>query len=692
MKRPSVKSAQYHLFEKALKEKILVLDGAMGTMIQQYKLGEADFRNAALKSHSKDLKGNNELLVLSRPDVVEEIHLKYLEAGAHIIETNTFNANRISQEDYKLSHIVKELNVEAAKVAIRAAEKFKKKNPGVTVFVAGAIGPTNRTASLSPDINNPGIRNVTFDQLVEAYEEQTEALLEGGVDLLLPETSFDTLNMKACLFAIENVEERRGERLPVLVSATITDQSGRVLSGQTAEAFWNSIRGFKPLAVGLNCALGAAEMRPHIQTLSKIADTYILCYPNAGLPNPLSPTGYDQTPESLAWELEALAEGSYVNIVGGCCGTTPPHIKAVAKIVSGFKPRVVPVIAPQTRLSGLEPLNTTAAGERPFLMVGERTNVTGSPKFAKLVREGKLQDALTVARQQVESGANILDVNFDEGMLDGKEFMKNFLLMLATEPDIARIPIMIDSSKWEIIEEGLKCLQGKCIVNSVSLKEGEALFLEHARKAQKYGAAIVIMAFDEQGQATSVEEKVRICTRAYRLLVDELDFDPCDIIFDPNILTVATGMDEHNRYALNFIEALPLVKQACPGALTSGGVSNLSFSFRGNNKVREAMHTVFLYHAIRAGLDMGIVNAGMLEVYEDIDPELRELCEDVIWNKNPDASEKLIDYAEKIKNSGEKEVVVNGREAWRNGTLQERMTHSLVKGIDQYIVEDTTEA
>lgn len=684
--------------EERLKKEILFLDGAMGTVVQLYKLSEADFRKGYFENHPQDLKGNNDLLCLTRPDVIEEIHRHYLEAGADIIETNTFNATVINQSEYGLASIVKELNLAAARVAKKAASEFMQKNPNRRVYVAGAIGPTSKTASLSPDVNNPGYRAVTFDQLVDAYYEQAKALVEGGVDILLPETTFDTLNLKACLFAIQNLEEELNEKLPLMISVTITDASGRTLSGQTLEAFWNSIRHSKPLSVGINCALGAKEMGPFMRELSRLTDCYVSCYPNAGLPNPLSPTGYDETPESLAFELAKFAREGILNIVGGCCGTTPQHIKAIVEEIREKSPRRPKLVEPRMRLSGLEPLNLMSQGERSFIMVGERTNVTGSPKFAKLIKEGQLTEAVAIARQQVENGANILDINFDEGLLNGELTMKNFLNLLGAEPDISKIPFMLDSSKWSIIEEGLKCVQGKVVINSISLKEGEAEFLKHARLAQKYGAAVIVMAFDENGQACTFEEKVRVCSRAYNLLVSKLDFDPSDILFDTNILTVATGIEEHNSYAEAFIKAVRKLKELFPLTLTVGGVSNLSFGFRGNNRVREAMHSVFLYHAIHAGFDLGIVNAGMLEVYENIDPELRKAVEDVILNTDPEAGERLLACAEKFKDSEDPEKKKNQAEArdrllnWRELSLEDRISHSMVKGLDQFIEVDTEEA
>lgn len=676
--------------EKTLSEKILFLDGAMGTMIQTYKLKEEDFRKGHFESHPKDLKGNNDLLVFTRPEVIKEIHTQYLVAGADIIETNTFSGTRLAQKDYDLEHIVYDLNVQAAKLAKLACTEFMAKNPGRKCYVAGALGPTNRTASLSPDVNNPAFRAVTFDELVDNYYEQTKALIEGGVDILLPETVFDTLNLKACIFAIKKFEEETQTKYPLMLSVTITDASGRTLSGQTVEAFYNSVRHAQPLSVGINCALGAKEMRPYLEELSSLAECYVSCYPNAGLPNPLSPTGYDETPLKTAQFVAEFANSGFINILGGCCGTTPPHIEAIVKKVREIKPRKIPAITKATRLSGLEPLTIENRKDKPFYMVGERTNVTGSPLFAKLIKAGNFDEALTVARQQVENGANIIDINFDEGLLDSKACMIHFLNLVASEPDISKVPIMIDSSKWEVLEAGLKCIQGKPIVNSISLKEGEEKFLEQAKLIQHYGAAVVIMAFDENGQAASKDEKVRICKRAYDLLTEKLNFDPHDIIFDSNILTVATGIEEHDSYGVNFIEAVREIKSVCPGALTSGGVSNLSFSFRGNNIVREAIHSVFLFHAIKAGLDMGIVNAGMLGVYDEIDPELREKCEAVVLNKHPRATEELLELAEKLKSSNKKED--KQQEEWRSWSLEERISHSLVKGIDSYVDSDTEEA
>ncbi len=681
-------SKSYDVLNGLLKERILFLDGAMGTMIQRYKLEEDDFRGELFSDHDIDLKGNNDLLCLTRPEIITEIHKNYLEAGADIIETNTFNANRLSQSDYELEHIIPELNKAAAEVARRAADEFMANNPERNCFVAGALGPANKTASISPDVNDPAYRGVTFDELVETYYEQVKALVEGGIDIILAETTFDTLNLKAAIYGIKNFLDEHPEDLPLMLSVTITDASGRTLSGQTIEAFWNSIRHSQPLSVGINCALGAQEMRPYIEELSKIADCYISCYPNAGLPNPLSETGYDETPDDTSGFLEEFAESGFINIVGGCCGTTPDHIAALVNKVNKLPVRTIPTISEATRLSGLEALNI--GEESPFIMVGERTNVTGSPRFARLIKEDDFDSALSVAKQQVENGANIIDINFDEALLDGEACMRRFLNLIASEPDIARVPIMIDSSKFTVIEEGLKCIQGKGVVNSISLKEGKEKFLEQAEIVKRYGAAAVVMAFDEEGQAATKEDKVRICLRAYKLLTEKVGMDPNDIIFDPNVLTVATGIEEHNNYAVDFIEAVREIKKVCPGAKTSGGISNISFSFRGNNIVREAMHSAFLYHAIKAGLDMAIVNAGMLEVYENIDKELLDNVEDVLLNRNPDATETLIDYAEQVK--GTEKTKEKDTEKWREGSVEERLSHALVKGIVDYIDEDTEEA
>jgi len=673
-----------------LSKRILFLDGAMGTTIQRYTLDEEDFQGNRFKEHSVDLKGNNDLLTLTRPDIIYEIHKNYLEAGSDIIETNTFSSTRIAQADYSLEDIVKELNVEAAKIAKKAAADFMKENPSRECFVAGAIGPTNKTLSISPDVNNPGYRAVTFDEMVENYYEQVEGLVEGGADILLPETTFDTLNLKAAIYAIDEYFENHDVKLPVMLSVTITDASGRTLSGQTIEAFWNSVRHAKPLSVGINCALGAQEMRPYIEELSKIADCYVSCYPNAGLPNPLSETGYDQTPEDTASLLDDFASSGFLNFVGGCCGTTPEHIKAIVDKLKDYKPREIPEVEPATRLSGLEAFNIKENRDT-FIMVGERTNVTGSPRFKRLIKEGDFEAGLSIALQQVENGANMIDINFDEGMLESEDCMEKFLNLIAAEPDIARVPIVIDSSRWSVIERGIKCVQGKCVVNSISLKEGEEKFIEDAKMLKRFGAAAMVMAFDEKGQAADKERKVEVCKRAYKILTGKVGMDPHDIIFDPNILTVATGMEEHNNYAVDFIEAVKEVKKECPGALTSGGVSNISFSLRGNNVVREAMHSAFLYHAINAGLDMGIVNAGMLAVYDDIDKELLEKVEDVLLNRNEDATEALIDFAEQYK--GQKsEDKDDDKLKWRDNTIEERIKYALMKGITEFIEDDTEEA
>ena len=683
-------SPTYCELQELISKRIVFLDGAMGTMIQQYSLKEEDFRGSQFLNHSIDLRGNNDLLSLTRPHIIEEIHLQFLEAGADIIETNTFSATRIAQADYQLESVVPQLNQSSAQIAKKACEKIMAKNPGRRCYVAGALGPTNKTASLSPDVNNPGFRAISFEELRANYYEQAQNLIEGGADLLLPETTFDTLNLKAALFAIENLQQERGIKIPVMISLTITDQSGRTLSGQTVEACYNSIRHVKPLSIGINCALGAQEMRPFMSELSRICEFPTSCYSNAGLPNPLSTTGYDETPEMTGGFMEEFSREGLINIVGGCCGTTPQHIQSIVKKVGHLPPRKIPALPPFTRLSGLEPLNIKEKRATSLLMVGERTNVTGSPKFAQLIKENRFEDALKVARQQVENGANIIDINFDEGLLDSLDCMEKFLHLISSEPNISRIPIMIDSSQWDVLEAGLRCVQGKGIVNSISLKDGEEDFKKKAQLIKKYGAAVVVMAFDEQGQAATKEDKVKICQRAYHILVKEIEFDPYDIIFDPNILTIATGLEEHNDYAVNFLESIREIKKKCPGALTSGGISNLSFSFRGNNIVREAMHSAFLYHAIQAGLDMGIVNAGMLEVYENIDPNLLKKVEDVIFNRHQEATEILVEYAEQFKNKSKKRDRNNL--SWRTLPLQERITHSLVQGIIDFIENDTEEA
>jgi len=679
-------SAAEGALREALARRILILDGAMGTMIQTRRLDEKDFRGERFAAHPSPLRGNNDLLSLTRPDVIAQIHRDFLDAGADIIETNTFNATRISQADYGTQALAREINLASARIAREAADEVTARDPSRPRWVAGAMGPTNKTASLSPDVNRPGFRAVTFRDLADAYAEQARALLEGGVDVLLPETTFDTLNLKAALFAIEEVFESLGRRVPVMISVTITDRSGRTLSGQTVEAFWYSIEHARPLSVGINCALGAAEMRPYIEELSGLADCFVSCYPNAGLPNAFGE--YDDSPAHMSEMLRDFAREGGLNIVGGCCGTTPAHIRAIAERVRGEAPRVPPPRRRASRFSGLEPL--VAGPETGFIVVGERTNITGSPKFAQCVRGGDLEAALTIARQQVENGANVIDINMDEGLIDSVAMMREFLNLIASEPAIARVPIMIDSSRWEVIEAGLQCIQGKALVNSISLKEGEDVFRERARIIRRYGAAAVVMAFDERGQADTAERKFEICARAYRILTGELGYDPADIIFDPNVLTVATGIEEHNAYALAFFEAVRRIKSELPGCLVSGGVSNVSFSFRGNKPVREAMHSAFLYYAIRAGLDMGIVNAGMVEVYEEIPADLLERVEDVLLNRRPDATERLVEFAEKIKHNGKREQ--KEEEAWRNAPVEKRIAHALVHGVADYIDEDTEEA
>ncbi|HAV29989.1 MAG TPA: methionine synthase, partial [Saprospirales bacterium] len=670
---------------QAIKERILILDGAMGTMIQRHKLTEEDYRGDRFSEYHMDIKGNNELLSLTQPQIIAEIHQQYYEAGADIVETNTFSANSISQADYDMTELAYEMNVESAKIAKAVAEIYTQANPAKPRYVAGALGPTNRTASLSPDINNPGYRAVGFDDLKETYYEQAKALADGGVDIFLVETIFDTLNAKAALYAIQELLEEVQRDIPIMISGTITDASGRTLSGQTTEAFWISVKHAKPLTIGFNCALGAKELRPYLNELSKIADCYVSAYPNAGLPNELGE--YDQGPDEMANLIRDFLANNMVNLIGGCCGTTPKHIQAMATAASEYAPRSIPTIRPISQYAGLEPLSVR--DDLNFINIGERTNVTGSRKFARLIKDGKYSEALSVAQQQVNGGAQIIDVNMDEGLLDSKAVMKEFLNLMMSEPDIAKLPIMIDSSKFEVIEEGLKCVQGKCIVNSISMKEGVEEFKRQAKILRKYGAATVVMAFDEDGQADTIERKVEICKRAYDILVNDIDFDPTDIIFDPNVFAVATGIEEHNPYAINFIEATRKIKAACPHAKISGGVSNISFSFRGNNAVREAMHSAFLYHAIHAGMDMGIVNAGMMEIYEDIPKDLLQLVEDVLFNRSPDATERLTDYAERVKGGGKK-LVKDLK--WREATVQERLSHSLVRGIQEFIDEDTEEA
>ena len=671
-----------HPLAQLLAQRIVILDGAMGTMVQRYRLAEDQYRGERFAGHHRLLKGANDLLCLTQPAIIEEIHGQYLDAGADIIETNTFNAQSISLADYGLEPIVRELNLAGVACARRAVEKSGKR-----AFVAGSIGPMSKTLSLSRDVNDPARREVTFDQVKNAYCEQVEALLEGGVDVLLVETIFDTLNAKAALFAIMEVFEKLGVEVPIMVSGTVTDLSGRTLTGQTVEAFAISLSHAPILSLGLNCALGPQEMRAPLEALSHCTPFYLSCYPNAGLPDPLSATGFPETPETLAPQIRQWAQDGLLNIVGGCCGTTPDHIRAMAQAVAGCPPRRCPELPQATRLSGLEPLVITP--ESGFLMVGERTNITGSPKFSKLILAGDFEAALAVARQQVEGGANILDVNMDEGMIDSEATMTHFLNLIASEPDISRIPIMIDSSKWSVLEAGLKCVQGKCVVNSISLKVGEEEFKRQARLLRRYGAAAVVMAFDEAGQADNTERRKEICSRAYRILTEEVGFPPTDIIFDPNVLTVGTGIEEHNGYGVSFIEATRWIKENLPYAKVSGGISNVSFAFRGNNPVREAMHSAFLFHAIKAGLDMGIVNAGMLAVYEEIPKDLLERVEDVLLNRRPDATERLVEFAETVKSAG-KAVVKD--EAWRGAPVEERLAHALVKGIVEFIDEDVEEA
>jgi 5-methyltetrahydrofolate--homocysteine methyltransferase len=676
---------RYEALLRELERRILVLDGAMGTLLQARRLSEADYRGERLRDWPREVRGDHELLNLSRPDVVTTAHREYLAAGADIVETNTFNGTRISQADYGTEALAYDINVAAARAARQAVDGVMAEEPGRVCWVAGALGPTNRTASLSRDVNDPGARSVTFGELLEAYHEQALGLLDGGADLLLVETAFDTLNAKAALAGIERAFEVRGMRRPVMASVTITDLSGRNLSGQTVEAFWISVSHAPLLCVGINCALGPKEMRPHLEELSRLAPCFVSAYPNAGLPNAFG--GFDETPESMAASLGEWARAGFLNVVGGCCGTTPAHILRIAEAVRGVPPRARPRVEPLTRLSGLEAL--VIRPDSNFVNVGERTNVTGSPRFAKLVRAGQYAEALKVARQQVEGGAQILDVNMDEGLLDSAQAMTTFLNLLAAEPDIARVPIMLDSSDWRVIEAGLQCLQGKGVVNSISLKEGEEVFREHARRIRRYGAAVVVMAFDEEGQATSVERRVGILSRAYRILTEEVGFPPEDVIFDPNVLTVGTGIEEHADYGVAFVEATRRLKEAFPLAKVSGGISNVSFSFRGTNPVREAMHAAFLYHAIRAGLDMGIVNAGQLAVYEEVPRDLRERVEDVLLNRRPDATERLVEFAHTVK---EAEKAKTGEDSWRRGTVEERLSHALVRGIDEFVEADTEEA
>ncbi len=672
-------------FRALAREKILVLDGAMGTMIQGLQFDEAAFRSERFKDFHRDVKGNNDLLILTQAQAIEDIHYAYLKAGADIVATNTFSSTSIAQADYDMSDLAYELNREGARLARNAAKRAEA-DDGKPRFVAGALGPTNRTASISPDVANPGYRAVTFDDLRIAYSEQINGLLDGGADLLLVETIFDTLNAKAALYAIAEISEARGIHVPVMVSGTITDKSGRLLSGQLPEAFWYSVQHANPITIGFNCALGAEDLRAHIADIGRVADTLVCAYPNAGLPNEFGQ--YDETPEYMARLVGEFASSGLVNVVGGCCGTTPAHIKAIADACAPHKPRIVPEIPPLLRLSGLEPFNLTS--DIPFVNVGERTNVTGSARFRKLIKNGDYTAALQVARDQVENGAQVIDINMDEGLLDSKQAMIEFLNLVASEPDIAKVPVMIDSSKFDVIEAGLKCVQGKPIVNSISMKEGVDKFLHEAGIARRHGAAVVVMAFDEVGQADTFERKIEICKRAYDLLIEKLDFPPQDIIFDPNIFAIATGLEEHNNYGVDFIEATRWIRQNLPHAHISGGVSNLSFSFRGNEPVREAMHSVFLYHAIKAGMDMGIVNAGQMVIYDDIDPELRQVCEDTILNRDPGASERLLELAEKFRGQEKQEKVQDL--AWREWPVEKRLSHALVNGITEYIDADTEAA
>ncbi len=668
-----------------LGERILVIDGAMGTMIQGHQLGESDYRGERFADWDSEVRGNSDLLSLTQPDIIRSIHKEYLEAGADVVATNTFSAQKISQADYGMEDLAYELNYESAKLAREAADAVTESDPDRPRFVAGGLGPTNRTASISPDVNDPGFRNISFEGLVEAYTEQASGLVDGGADLLLVETIFDTLNAKAAIFALETLFEERERRWPVIVSGTITDASGRTLSGQVTEAFWNSVRHARPLAIGLNCALGAAEIRPYLAELSRVADCFISCYPNAGLPNEFGE--YDETPDQMSTVLKEFTGAGLINLVGGCCGTTPDHISRIADVIDGATPREPAKPEPAMRLSGLEPLNITE--DSLFVNIGERTNITGSARFRNLIKASDYDTALSVAGQQVEAGAQVIDVNMDEGMIDGVAAMDRFTKLIASEPDISRVPVMVDSSKWEVIEAGLRCIQGKPIVNSISMKEGEDKFREQARLVRKYGAAAVVMAFDEQGQADDLERRKEICGRAYKILVDEIGFPAEDIIFDPNCFALATGIEEHANYGVDFIEATRWIKENLPGALVSGGISNASFSFRGNNPVREAIHSVFLFHAIQAGLDMGIVNAGALVVYDEIEPELRERIEDVVLNRRPDAAERLLEIAEKHRGSGEAQEVATLE--WRSLPIGERITHALVKGLDAHVEEDTEE-
>jgi 5-methyltetrahydrofolate--homocysteine methyltransferase len=702
-----------HPIAELLRERILILDGAMGTMIQEHQLDETAFRGGEVpktdhihhagcrhialakggefdaSTHPHDLQGNNDFLVFTQPEIITDIHRAYFEAGADMVETNTFNSTFISQADYHTQSLAYDLNVSAARLAKKAATEYTAKTPHKPRFVAGALGPTNKTLSLSPDVNNPGFRAIAWNEMVLAYKEQTRGLIDGGADIILIETIFDTLNAKAAIFAVQDIFNEMGRFLPVMISGTIVDMSGRTLSGQNTEAFWNSVAHTPSLlSVGLNCALGAEQMRPFIEDLSNVATSFVSLYPNAGLPNEMG--GYDETPDMMVSVLRDYAESGFFNILGGCCGTTPAHIRAMAQMAETMKPRVIPHRPRYMRLSGLEPVEIRP--ETNFVNVGERTNVTGSIKFARLIREEKYEEALDIAKQQVENGAQIIDVNMDEGMLDSEAVMVKFLNLIASEPDIAKVPIMIDSSKWSVIEAGLQCVQGKAIVNSISLKEGEEAFVYHAKKVRQYGAAVIVMAFDEKGQADSFERRIEICERAYRILTRNIGFPPEDIIFDPNILTVGTGIEEHNNYAVDFIRATHWIKHNLPGAKVSGGVSNISFSFRGNEPVRRAMHTAFLYHSIQAGLDMGIVNAGQIDVYDEIPKDLLEHVEDVLLNRRADATERLVTFAESIKDKATGKVIEKESEEWRNADVEERLKHALVKGITEFIDVDTEEA
>ncbi|UOA08105.1 methionine synthase [Methylobacter sp. S3L5C] len=677
------------LLKQCMSQRILFLDGAMGTMIQSYKLEEKDYRGERFAQWDVDLKGNNDLLSLTQPDIIKAIHMAYFEVGSDIVETNTFNSTCIAMADYRMESLAYEINVESARLAKQAAEEYTKKTPEKPRFVAGVLGPTNRTASMSPDVNDPGFRNISFDQLVDAYTEATRGLIDGGADIILIETIFDTLNAKAAIFAVEQYFEQIGYKLPVMISGTITDASGRTLSGQTVAAFWNSLKHVEPISFGFNCALGAKELRQYIDELSTIADTHVSAHPNAGLPNEFGE--YDESPEAMAEELTDWARSGYLNIIGGCCGTSPAHIKAIVEAVKACPPRIIPEIEKRCRLAGLEPMSI--GPDTLFVNVGERTNVTGSAAFKRLVIAGDFETALEVAKQQVESGAQIIDINMDEGMLESKEAMVRFLMLIASEPDIAKVPIMVDSSKWEILEAGLKCIQGKGVVNSISLKEGEATFIKHAKLVRRYGAAVIVMAFDEEGQADTKTRKIEICQRAYKILTEQVGFPPEDIIFDPNVFAIATGIDEHNNYGLDFIEATHEIKRTLPYALISGGVSNVSFSFRGNNPVREAIHAVFLYHAIQAGMSMGIVNAGQLTIYADIPDDLRNAVEDVVLNRHDGSgTDKLLELAEKYRGDGSSSEVRQENLEWREWSVSKRLEHALVKGITDYIDEDTEQA